>query len=214
MDQEQSATERSFLATLAMDVQYALDQADQSKRGSDHRNALRAIISAIEGAVWIYRAHVLSVAQSLGMSTSKLELAFSEMSVHVSEEGKIKEQQRFVATTAMIRLATRTAEELCPGLEIDFSDAAWSKLRSAIRLRNRITHPKSLEDLSVSLEDLDAAQTGFNWFLTNVAMVMEATLGQLKAFNVEAKDFIEKLNTGDPDTIALYERARRAPDEP
>ena len=212
MDYKQSATERSFLATLATDIQHALQQAQISDTDSDRRNALRAIISAMEGTAWIYRMHVLSVAQSLGRSTPNLEFAFSETSLFVNEQGELKEQQRVVSTTAMIRLATNIAKDMCDGLNADFSDVGWQRLRSAIRLRNRITHPKTVEDLAISQQDLDAASAGFDWFLTNVVAVMEATLKELKAFNTEAKDFIEKLNAGDPDTVALYERLHRAPD--
>lgn len=213
MDYKQSATERSFLATLAMDIQHALQQAQKSNTDSDRRNALRAIISAMEGTAWIYRMHVLSVAQSLGISTPNLEFAFSETSLFVNEQGELKEQQRVVSTTAMIRLATNIAKDMCAGLNVDFSDVGWQRLRSAIKLRNRITHPKAVEDLAISQQDLDAASAGFDWFLTNVVAVMEATLKELKAFNTEAKDFIEKLNAGDPEAVALYERLHRGPDQ-
>ncbi|WP_037455889.1 hypothetical protein [Sphingobium chlorophenolicum] len=213
MDDSQPAKELSFIATLATDIERALHQAEVSNAGSDRRNALRTIISAMEGAAWIYRMHVLSVARGIDMSTPRLEFAFSETVLFVSEQGEIKEQRRFVSTTAMIRLATKTAQEMCPHLKIDFMNPGWQKLKDSIRLRNRITHPKNLEDLVVSRRNLDDAKMGFDWFLTTVADVMEVTLKEFSAYAADAKDIIEKLSAGDPDTIALYERARRESDD-
>ena len=213
MDDNQSATELSFLATLALDIESALGQVDASDTASNRRNALRTIISAMEGASWIYRTHVLSVAQGLNLASPKLEFAFAETFLFVSEQGEIREQQRFVSTTAMIRLTTKTAQEICSDLEVDFMHAGWQKLQNAIRLRNRITHPKGINDLAVSRQDMEAAKSGVDWFLTTVITVMEATVRELSAYSAEAKDFIAKLRSGDPDTLALYERVRRAPDD-
>lgn len=213
MDVNQPAKELSFMATLAADIEHALYQAEASNTASDHRNALRTIISAMEGAAWIYRMHILSVARGIDMSTPRMEFAFSETLLFVSEQGEIREQQRFISTTAMIRLATKTAQEMCPGLKVNFMNVGWQKLKDSIRLRNRITHPKNLEDLIIARRDLDDAKAGFDWFLAIVVDVMEVTLKEFSAYVADARDIIEKLRAGDPDTVALYEQVRRAPDD-
>ncbi len=166
----------------------------------------------MEGATWIYRMHILSVAESLDVSTPKLKWAFSETSLFISETGKIKEKQNFVPTTAMIRLATKTAEDMC-SIKIDFMHIGWKYLKDAITLRNRVTHPKKVEDLAVSRHDLENAYVAFDWFLTTVANVMEATLKEMSAYAQDTKDLVEKLRTGDPDTLALYESVYREPDD-
>ena len=213
MDRDHSEKELSFLATLAIDIDHALTQASASNTASDRRNALRTIISAMEGAAWIYRTHILSIAQDTNAFTSKHERAFAETSVFITERGEIREQRRFVSTTAMIRLTTKTAQEICPEIKVDFASVGWQNLGTAIAHRNRITHPKNIADLLISARDLEDAKVGFNWFLTTVAIVMEETLKVLAAYNSDAKDLVAKLIAGDPDTIALYERVRREPEK-
>ena len=41
----------------------------------------------------------------------------------------------------------------------------WQKFQDAIKIRNRITHPKRKDDLSVSQEDYDTVFKGLQWFV-------------------------------------------------
>ena len=41
----------------------------------------------------------------------------------------------------------------------------WQEFQDAIKTRNRITHPKTKDDLSVSQEDYDTVIRGFQWFV-------------------------------------------------
>lgn len=195
-----------FLRILADDVQHALDRTDAE---SERRNLLRTIISAAEGVSWIYRAHVLSIAKEFDAATPLIDLAFSEATYSVNEQGNIIEQARYISLTAMIRLTTKVAQSLCPDLNVDFGSQGWQSLRDTIRLRNRITHPKNAADLSISFKEIDDAKTGFFWFLDMSMHVMEATMKEFSALAADMGQVVEKLKSGDPDTLALYHRAHR-----
>jgi hypothetical protein len=45
-----------------------------------------------------------------------------------------------------------------------FSDNGWSQLQKAIRIRHRLIHPKSVEELEVSDGDIDIVRAGLIWF--------------------------------------------------
>jgi hypothetical protein len=195
-----------FLRILADDVQHALDRTDTE---SERRNLLRTIISAAEGVSWIYRTHVLSIAKEFDAATPLMDLAFSEATYSVNEQGNIIEQARYISLTAMIRLTTKVAQSLCADLNVDFGSQGWQSLRDTIRLRNRITHPKNAADLSISLKEIDDAKTGFFWFLDMSMHVMEATTREFSSLVVDMGEVVEKLKSGDPDTLALYHRAHR-----
>lgn len=47
---------------------------------------------------------------------------------------------------------------------VDYSDARWESLQRAHRARNRIAHPKSLEDLAVSDIELLDIREALEWF--------------------------------------------------
>jgi len=45
-----------------------------------------------------------------------------------------------------------------------FSDSRWGDFRNAVRIRNRITHPKELADIELSDDDMDVVHRAENWF--------------------------------------------------
>jgi len=49
--------------------------------------------------------------------------------------------------------------------ELDLSGSEWQSFRRAIRVRDRITHPKSFADLIISNEDFNDVTAGFGWVL-------------------------------------------------
>ncbi len=49
-------------------------------------------------------------------------------------------------------------------LQIDWTGEGWQALESAIQIRNRITHPKSFQDCSVLVIDIDTVMRAEDWF--------------------------------------------------
>ncbi|SEQ90994.1 hypothetical protein [Sphingobium sp. YR768] len=209
MDQARS----QFLRILIDDVQRALDRTASTDTQSDRRNLLRTIISAAEGASWIYRVHVLSVAQQFDVATPQIEMAFAEASFSVSGSGEIVEQARYIPLTAMIRLTTNVAQSFCPGADVDFGDAGWQKLRIGIAARNRITHPKNDNDLILSDAEIEAAKAGFFWFLDISANVMEKTVKAYSELVADLKQLGQELQSGDPEALELYRRVHQGQGE-
>ena len=52
--------------------------------------------------------------------------------------------------------------------ENTFSSPEWEDFKKTIEIRNRITHPKSGNDLKVSQRELDLARKCFSWFINSV----------------------------------------------
>jgi hypothetical protein len=197
----------SFRGILIYDVISAFERAQKDNTQSAKRDLIRTIFVAIEGLVWTYREHVRSVAQSTDELTPIMALAFSETSYFVSETGKLEQQTRFISLTAMLRYATRVAEEISQDLKIDFGCKGWSDLQKAIAIRNRITHPKSKTDLELTSEDIKVAQSSLFWLLGIIHSVMEATNNSAKSYLADMTTFIDKLTDGDEEAWAEYRDA-------
>jgi hypothetical protein len=45
-----------------------------------------------------------------------------------------------------------------------FADNGWNEFKKAVRIRNRITHPKSASDLDISDEDTKTVEAASEWF--------------------------------------------------
>ncbi|MFD1105529.1 hypothetical protein [Sphingobium olei] len=197
----------AFLKLLADDVDWALGHIEKSDTQAARRNLLRNLVSAAEGVSWIYRMHVMSIARHFDAATPLAEMAFAETSYSVTEQGVIVEQARHISMTAMIRLTTKVAQSFCNDAEVDFGGTGWANFKRAIAARNRITHPKRPDDLLLTDEEIDAAKTGFFWFSDMAVGVMEATLKELASDAQAARKLLEMYKSGDPETLALFERA-------
>ncbi len=189
---------------LVQDVISSFERHDIEPTQSNKRDLIRTIFAAIEGLSWTYREDVRSTANTIDPLSPLMELAFTETSYFVSEKGFVQEQTRFISMPAMIRLASRVAEQICPKLKIDFGVAGWTDLQLAIKVRNRITHPKNISDLQVSNGDIEISNSALLWFLKLTNDVLEATLSASKQYLSEIRLIVEKMKAGDEEVLKQY----------
>ncbi len=201
----------TFFGVLSSDVVICLGRVEVADTQATRRDLIRTMFTAIEGYVWEYRAFVKSIVNDIGTVSPIMELALTETSYSVSDQGRLEEHIRPIPVTSMIRLVTKLAEEHCPELKTDFSNAGWSNLKQTIKIRNRITHPKSASDLEVTPEDIAISQAGFFWLLALIADVMEASKNASANHLAALRSVFEKLISGDPQTLADYQAALNSP---
>ena len=194
----------TFFGMLSEDVALSLARRESDDSQASRRDLIRTMFAAIDGYVWQYRGHVQSIVNNIEPLSPLLELALSETSYVVTESGKVETQIRFISLTSMIRLVTRTAEKHCPGLNVDFSQAGWSNLQQAIKVRNRITHPKSKVDLEITPTDIDTSLAGFLWLCELIVTVMESTNSAAAQYLTEFREVAEALTRSDPTAVATY----------
>jgi hypothetical protein len=203
----------SLMLMLTTDVINARKRWRQNDNQSTRRDLIRTMFAAIEGYVWEYRQNILQSAKTMDSLPITIEMALLEKSYTVSETGRISDQPRFISLTAMFRLATRVAEKHSPALKIDFSNNGWECLKAALKVRHRITHPKSVADLQILDKDLATAEKGFFWLVEVIAEVIETSLATDKGFLLSFSDFLAKLQAGDPETVAAYEKQMQLLDD-
>lgn len=194
----------SFMGILILDVISSMERYETEDTQVTRRDLVRTIFAAVEGLAWTYRLHILEVAKSADAVTLEEELAFSEVSYLVSDQGKIVSQQRFVPMPAMLRLTTRLADKLCPGLDAKFDTIGWDRFRKSVKIRNRVTHPKNEGDLHISGKDVSTCIAAFYWLLDLSVSAMEAATLALKDHVALAREVLDKLKRGDPATLAMY----------
>jgi hypothetical protein len=200
----------TFFGILSHDVVICWERIEVADTQATRRDLIRTMFAAIEGYVWEYRTYVRSVVEHVGMISPMMELALTETSYSVNEQGGLERHIRFISLTSMIRLVTKLAQEHCPGLEIDFSNAGWSNLKQTIKIRNRITHPRNLSDLEITQNDIAISQAGFFWILKLIVEVMEASGAVLAQYISDFRLLVEQLSNGDPNALADYQVAQAA----
>lgn len=89
------------------------------------------------------------------------------------------------STSTHHRIVTnyRLAQELLPEAPIfAVSDSRWDEVQAAIQIRNRVVHPKCLDDLTVSQADLDLIMTQAVQFLQDYAQFFQWLLQKEQKF--------------------------------
>ena len=200
----------SFIGILLFDVIDAIERHGGAGSQSSKRDLIRTGFAAIEGVAWIFREHIVDAARTTSNLDPAEEVALSEISYQVTEQGKITGQTKYLSLIATIRLTARIAEKLSPDVKIDFSESGWVGLQQAIKVRNRITHPKSRFDLVLSDEEVRTSVGALFWLLEEVERVMAAANVAIKEYLVKFSEILTQLKKGDPAILAEYQAAADA----
>jgi hypothetical protein len=210
---EESSHALAFIELLIGDVLAARERLGTSDSQTARRDVVRASLAAMEGLIWEAREHVREVLSGTDQLSPVANLALRELSYVVSEKGQLIEQMRSVPLLTAIRFVVSQAKIISPEISVAFSVAGWADLREAIDIRNRITHPKPHQDLTISDHDLDVVGSGLSWLLATVEYVMASTNLAYARHAELMRETVERLRAGDPDALAEYHRISREIDE-
>lgn len=130
------------------------------------RSAYRAMFAWIEGYDYgmkqvALRAYVAGAAVEL----SRSEISFLYEETYNIDKGKTRTKNVFIPLESNIRFTFSVFERIY-NLKpmIDAGSKDWQDFRSAIKVRNRLTHPKAAEDLIVTENELMLLTAVLNWF--------------------------------------------------
>jgi hypothetical protein len=200
---------QSFTKILVTDVATALARFRMHKTQSNMRDLVRTSFAAVEGEVWIFREHVVEAANATYGLEPKEKAILEEEFFHVSAQGRITTQSRFLPVLSSIRFIARIAQRLASRELVNFSGTGWQTLQQAALIRNRVTHPKTAADLILSEDDVETVLEGLYWFLGQASDAMEALIGVRKDYLGQLEEVLAELRAGDAATLKLYDEISR-----
>jgi hypothetical protein len=195
---------RTFYGILGYDAVDAMMKMEADDGQSSRRDFVRAAFAAIEGWLWNYRQEVQDIVGSCRAFSALEESALAEISYAISDTGALQEQARYLPITNMFRFVTRIAEAQCGQQLVDFSSADWANFKQSIAIRNRITHPKSIEDLMLSDADIGHVKSALSWLFGVIVSGTEKLKLILEDHVQAMREVADALLAGDPATLALY----------
>jgi len=155
----------------------------EHKTDSASRSFVRCVFALIEGTVFNLKQTALTLHRHGKGKFSQAELAMLEdISYELNDKGEAKEQVKFLPLTKNIRFAFSAATR---AFQVEFEllvdDAGWSTFRDALVIRNRITHPKCIDDLRLSDDEIQIVTDAGTWFLHNQHTLMRKLVDRMKA---------------------------------
>jgi hypothetical protein len=186
--------QNSFTHVLINDVMVAIKRLHQDDNPTHRRELVRTVSASIEGLHWQLKNDLLeSCRDKLSIHE---QAAMQEETYFVDARGKVQSQPRYLPLTNAIRLVIEVVKRIRPTFEIDLSHPGWAGLKQTIKVRNRLVHPKELEELAVTDAERNAAVRGFAWFLALAIEVLRQQNEYLTAEMEELEAELRQLEHG------------------
>jgi hypothetical protein len=118
------------------------------------REIVIACFSAIEGMFFLIKKSFLDHPNCAEIFSIHERAALSEESYQVARTGRVTLQTKYTPLPSMYKLIIRLAEKIHPEYRNNTIDSrSWIGFLDAHGVRNRLTHPKDLDDLRVSRKE-------------------------------------------------------------
>jgi len=108
------------------------------------------------------------------LSPEELNVLKSE-SLMIKRNGDISVTQKFYPfQERMLFVLKMAAKILNPDAMPNTNDSNWANVKSFIKIRNRLTHPKSLSDLHITDNEVDDLNGAQDWVRASVSAIFTA----------------------------------------
>jgi hypothetical protein len=108
-----------------------------------------------------------------------LLLTLLDKQFQISENGKWKLKESWLTTTTNFRFAVRIVSEIYGIPEEDISGEGWESFKRCVQTRNRVTHPKALEEFDVSDDEMKSLESAMTWFQEKTTALLREVVGAI-----------------------------------
>lgn len=143
------------------------------------RAYIRSVFASIEGITWLIKQVCLKAQSPKGPRRISLaEYALlSDQTYELKNNGEPSVQTKFLKLADNLRFTAKVVARLFGiTLELGVGTITWEKFVKAISVRNRITHPKAAEEMTISDEDISLCKDVSGWFNDLVHSFMQGVL--------------------------------------
>jgi hypothetical protein len=141
---------------------------DKTQGNESNRTYVRSFFSMLEGITYRTRQILLERYKEKNIDlTPEQIIVLSEISVELKDDGSIKKRQKFYDLRSMVLFTYKIYCGLYKKLNIYkkyLSDSKYNDFNESIKMRNRITHPKSGMDVFITVEDIQKVISAGEWF--------------------------------------------------
>jgi hypothetical protein len=151
-----------------------LDEGERNEHGhiyADHgfdaRQLIRSAFAYIEGATFVLKIEASFNSEEKGVAFTPQQHHFIfEVDFDLNDKGEIIERPAKISLTKNIRFSFAVfayANKIDNNLDVSLK--WWAKLKEAIKVRDRLMHPRFMSDLDVSPQEVIAtitAKAGFD----------------------------------------------------
>lgn len=171
-----------FITVVASDIEVAMAVVRGESTTQARRAAVRAIFAGAEAIVWYAKNLTCQAISPDRPSYSPLELlALKDESFTVKENGEVAPKVNIVPLIVSMKLVSKLLRRnQRSDLDLAIDGEALSTLTAALKVRHRLTHPRRVSDLDVSVQEFSGSVASWAIVLTfalNVSMEADKRMG-------------------------------------
>lgn len=145
----------------------------------ERRALVRSIFAFIEGVSYFLRQSLLE--QFTERLTTLEQMALGEISFNIRSNGAIQEQRAKLRTLDLIKLTIHASAKALPkASKLECKGPEYDALARSLQVRDRLMHPKSAKNLSVSDQEIKDAVNGYGWFTLILSSILAAQALELR----------------------------------
>ena len=175
---------------LLQDVSLAEKMLEENDNQYLRRCYVRAVFAMVEGTIFILKQTVFAYGMShQEISNTKKLLSISdivllqEISIELGNNGKIVHGQEFLRTTDNLRFTVGIISKIFDcNLDLNTGSKNWENFLKSVNIRNRVTHPKSIEDFQISDDEIMIVRESCNWLNDIISVAIDGIVKKLLEF--------------------------------
>lgn len=174
---------KRMYALLDEDVKQAREATLRNPSEFNKRTLVRTCAALVEGLAYQMRQVTLETLRNTSLLTSGDIAILRDNRYQLTVKGDVEERDNFQPTLSMLLFTLRVYAKNHGAVFIpNTSDNGWHCLRKAFQLRDRLMHPKSIQDLSIT-DDAGAEFTaGTKWWDDSIGQLLAACDAADKVF--------------------------------
>ncbi len=135
------------------------------------RSYVRAVFAFFEGYLYAFKQISLRLSvdpEGIKLSPEEI-IALKEIDVSVDDKGNIKERPKYnSAKNSVLFSIASIAKQHEAEFTLNTGGQGWDFYQKALKVRDRLMHPKSHEDLEISEDELTHVTVAYDWFTSEL----------------------------------------------
>lgn len=149
---------------LLADTMYSAKNLESNDCQPARRAFVRSVLVYIEGSIWILKKTCIQAKGSARHCIPEL-MCLIEGSAEIASNGSVKIRPMFVKTADNLRFVVFMLRKYFSiQYDLGVGTKPWTEFVDSIKIRNRITHPKSLSDLTITDMEIEQVKRVSSWY--------------------------------------------------
>ena len=161
---------------LQQDVEKAVEEGKKEASPYIRRAHIRSFFALVEGLTYQLKLICLQFSENNDMLFTYSELALlREESYEILDNGTTISKPKFIPILKNIMFTIKCyAKAHNSNFSLAVNTDGWNSFKRAVKIRNRITHPKKPDDLTITDEETTKIGEASAWYRDSIVALLES----------------------------------------